>query len=219
MISSDATLMTNISGDKKAHCVYMSCGNIRKDVRSKASARCWMKVAEIPVATFNEISTQKGLSHRLYHLCMDIVTESLKQCSHAPVRMTDANGDERLVRTILFVHLADLPEQLVISCCHGGASPISYARHNDFGSGEKKPPRTGVGTVLAIRKLRVEGESVKYPSIRTCCREDRYDRCCQTVLARLEFRGSLQISCPRRPAPVAQVLRRAYHEVGEEAPW
>ncbi len=148
--------MTNISGDKKAHCVYMSCGNIRKDVRSKASARCWMKVAEIPVATFNEISTQKGLSHRLYHLCMDIVTESLKQCSHAPVRMTDANGDERLVRTILFVHLADLPEQLVISCCHGGASPISYARHNDFGSGEKKPPRTGVGTVLAIRKLRLK---------------------------------------------------------------
>ncbi len=30
MISSDATLLTNISGDKKAHCVYMSCANIRK---------------------------------------------------------------------------------------------------------------------------------------------------------------------------------------------
>ncbi len=99
MISSDATLLTNISGDKKAHCVYMSCGNIRKDVRSKASARCWMKVAEIPVATFEEISSQKVFGHRLYHLCMDIITESLKQCSHTPVRMTDANGDERLVRT------------------------------------------------------------------------------------------------------------------------
>ncbi len=76
---------------------------------------------EIPKATFEEISSQRVLKQRLYHTCMDIVTESLKHCSHAPVRMTDANGDERLVRTILFVHLADLPEQLLISCCHGGA--------------------------------------------------------------------------------------------------
>ncbi len=154
MISSDATLLTNISGDKKAHCVYMSCGNIRKDVRSKASARCWMKVAEIPVATFNETSCQGVLSDRLYHICMDIVTEALKRCSHFPVRMTDANGDERLVRAILFVHLADLPEQLLIACCHGGASPISLARHSDFGTGEKRPPRAGIGTLENIRGVR-----------------------------------------------------------------
>ncbi len=160
MISSDATLLTNISGDKSSHCVYMSCGNIRKEVRSKASARCWMKIAEIPKATFEEISSQRVLKQRLYHTCMDIVTESLKHCSHAPVRMTDANGDERLVRTILFVHLADLPEQLLISCCHGGASPISYARHSDFGTGVKMPPRTGVSTLEAIRGLKVEPSNI-----------------------------------------------------------
>ncbi len=115
-----------------------------------------MKVAEIPVASFNEISSKRVLSQRLYHVCMDIITESLKQCSHTPIMLTDANGDKRLVRTILFVHLADLPEQLLISCCHGGASPISYARHSEFGSGQKKPARTGIGTVQAIRKLRMK---------------------------------------------------------------
>ncbi len=68
-----------------------------------------MKIAEIPKVVFEEISTQRVLTQRLYHVCMDIITESLKQSSHTPVEMTDANGDERLVRTILFVHLADLP--------------------------------------------------------------------------------------------------------------
>ncbi len=153
MISSDATLLTNISGNKSSHCVYMSCGNIRKEVRSKASARCWMKIAEIPKVVFEEKTSQRVLTQRLYHICMDIITESLKQCSHTPVKMTDANGDERLVRTILFVHLADLPEQLLISCCHGGASPISYAQHSDFGTGEKMPPRTGIGTLQSIHDI------------------------------------------------------------------
>ncbi len=117
-----------------------------------------MKIAEIPKVVFEEISTQRVLTQRLYHVCMDIITESLKQSSHTPVEMTDANGDERLVRTILFVHLADLPEQLLISCCHGGASPISYGRHSDFGTGVKMPPRTGVGTLEVIRGVREKVE-------------------------------------------------------------
>ncbi len=153
MLSSDKTLLTNKSGDKNAHCVYMSCGNIQKEVRSKASARCWVKIAEIPVPKFDEKHLQAELTQRIYHLCMDIIPETLKQCSHTPVWMTDANGDKRLVRTILLAHLADLPEQLLIACCHQGASPLSLARTKDFGSSEKQPPRTGIGTRQCIRDI------------------------------------------------------------------
>ncbi len=153
MLSSDKTLLTNKSGDKNTHCVYLSCGNIQKEVRSKASARCWVKIAEIPVPKFEEDHLQRELTQRLYHVCMDIVTETLKQCSHAPVWMTDANGDKRLVRTILLAHLADLPEQLLIACCHQGASPFSLARTKDFGSSQKQPPRTGIGTRQRIRTI------------------------------------------------------------------
>ncbi len=217
MISSDATLLTNISGDKKAHCVYMSCGNIRKDVRSKASARCWLKVAEIPVAKFEEASSQRVLSQRLYHICMDIITEVLKQCSHTPVRLTDANGDERLVRTILFVHLADLPEQLLISCCHGGASPISFARHSDFGSGVRMPPRTGVGTLQCIRSIREKVQPSSIARYESAAGKDGLNGVAEPFWRDWKFADPSQFLAPDSIAPMAQIFLGAYHEVGEEA--
>lgn len=153
MLSSDKTLLTNTAGDKNTHCVYLSCGNIQKEVRSKASARCWVKIAEIPVPKFEEKELQRELTQRLYHICMEIITETLKACSREPVWMTDANGDKRRVRTTLFAFLADLPEQLLIVCCHAGASPLSLARFREFGSSNKQPPRTGIGTRSRIRAI------------------------------------------------------------------
>ncbi|TDL14392.1 hypothetical protein BD410DRAFT_734142, partial [Rickenella mellea] len=50
ILGSDKTHLTNHQGDKEAHCVYMSCGNIKKDVRNKATARAWLLVGQIPVA-------------------------------------------------------------------------------------------------------------------------------------------------------------------------
>lgn len=154
MLSSDKTSLSKHYGDKQAHCVYLSCGNIDKDVRSKATARCWIKVAEIPVVKFEETDLQGVLSQRLYHQCMDIITKTLKQCSHSPVWMTDARGDVRLVRTILLAHLADYPEQQMIACCYGGGSPLSLARTKHFGLSESQPIRNGKGTLRAIRALK-----------------------------------------------------------------
>ncbi len=110
--------------------------------------------------------------------------------------MTDANGDERLVRAILFVHLADLPEQLMISCCHGGASPISYARHSDFGTGEKKPPRTGVGTVLAIRKLCMKVKASNTLQYERAAGKIGLNGVVKPFWRDWNFCGSLQIPCP-----------------------
>lgn len=154
MLSSDKTHLNNNAGDKKVHCVYLSCGNISKDVRSKASARCWVMVAQIPCVKFCEEKDFQGLlSDRLYHLCMDIVVASLKECAKHAVEMCDAEGFLRLVRAMLLAHVADYPEQQLVACTYGGGAPLAVAAEKDFGSLEEKPLRTGKLTLLRIRQL------------------------------------------------------------------
>ncbi|KLO04020.1 hypothetical protein SCHPADRAFT_897360, partial [Schizopora paradoxa] len=153
ILGSDKTALNKCYGDKKAHCVYMSCGNISKDLRMKGSAGCWVKIAEIPEVKFLEKTHQGLLSQRLFHICMDIVTAGLKACSHHPEMMTDANGIKRLVRTVLLAHVSDLPEQQLIACVQQNYSPVSMANLDQFGSSEKHPPRTKRVTLHLIRTV------------------------------------------------------------------
>ena len=111
ILSSDKTTLSRHQGDKECHGLFMTCGNIRKEIRGKASADCWLMIAQIPIVKFEEDKCQGMLSNRLYHHCLDIVTEYLKKCSHQPVEAYDPYGHIRLLRTILLAHIADLPEQ------------------------------------------------------------------------------------------------------------
>ncbi len=85
---------------------------------------------------------------------MDIVTEMLKECSKEPVLMADAIGKLRLVRTLLLAHIADHPEQQMIACAAGDASPISLARHKELGLDFCQDLRTREVTLNLIKTLR-----------------------------------------------------------------
>lgn len=153
ILASDKVHLNNCYGDKQCYGVYLSCGNIKSSIRFKTSARCWMMVAQIPVAKFDQKDFQGILAQRLYHQCMDIITQSLKECSHNPQKMTDATGTMRLVRTILWAHLADYPEQQLIACVSGSCSPVTFANYKSFGFQVLRQRRTGVGTMQHIRTL------------------------------------------------------------------
>lgn len=153
MLGSDKTHLNNTFGDKHVHGVYMSCGNIKSTLRTKQNARCWAMLAQIPVVQFDQKDLQGVLTQRLYHICMDIVTKSLKACSQTAVRMTDADGIVRFVRTVLLAHIADYPEQQLIACVSGSSSPVTLARYDSFGFGTRRPPRTGELIKQRIAKL------------------------------------------------------------------
>lgn len=128
----------------------MTCGNIDKETRTKARARCWIKCAQIPIAKFEQRSFQGLLSNRLYHKSMDIVFSNVKKCSHSPKLMADPAGDIRLVRTILAAHLADLPEQQTIAGTASSSSPSSTATHQQLGDGVLHGLRRGSSTLRTI---------------------------------------------------------------------
>src|SRR5258708_27951501 len=80
ILASDCTHLTNFTGDKKMHTVYLSIGNISKDVRWKHNSHTWLLVTKIPISKFSktqfsgpktEQEAMPGiLSHHLFHECM-----------------------------------------------------------------------------------------------------------------------------------------------------
>jgi hypothetical protein len=84
---SDSTRLSLFSGNAAAHVLYMSLGNIDKDVRSHISNGAWILVAYIPKSKF-ELTLAKNeklsktdqqtllnlLNQRLFHRCMEIIS-------------------------------------------------------------------------------------------------------------------------------------------------
>lgn len=153
LLGSDKTHLTVVQGDKECHPVYMSCGNIKKNIRTKLAARCWMMVAQVPLAKFEETKLQGLLTNRVLHLCLDRVLEGLKRCARSAQLMLDPCGGLRKVRTFLAAYIADLPEQQVLACVSAYNSPVSVAGPSDLGNSEPCALRYGSRTLQAIRHV------------------------------------------------------------------
>ncbi|KAL5523335.1 hypothetical protein ACEPAF_1602 [Sanghuangporus sanghuang] len=154
ILASDKTHLTNFQGDKECHAMYLTCGNIHKDLRRKATSRSWMLIGQIPIAKFMEDKEVAGmLAARLYHRCMDIILENMKRCSHTPKLIVDPAGDRRLVRTIAAALQADLPEMHTIACTSQRVSPVSTAEQADFGDGKQHKLQKGQSTLKEINSL------------------------------------------------------------------
>jgi len=60
LIATDETHLTNFSGDKKAHGVYLSLGNIHASLRAKKNSDAWILIGLLPSCKF--VETDFGLS-------------------------------------------------------------------------------------------------------------------------------------------------------------
>lgn len=162
LFGSDKTHLTHYAGDVKVHALYMSLGNIKKDVRAQTSKRAWMLIAYIPICKWEETlehteTKSKAhrqalpgiLSRRLFHICMEIICQPLQKPKVHEV--IDPDGNMRLIFYVLVAYLADLEEQYLISALDKSNCIHCDATTNDFGSPEERPTRTAQSTLDKIK--------------------------------------------------------------------
>ncbi|KAG8795971.1 hypothetical protein FRC12_007317 [Ceratobasidium sp. 428] len=167
LFGSDATHLSHYSGDVKVHALYVSLGNIAKDVRAQTSKRAWMLLAYIPICkweatlehvdpnTKSEKQALPGiLSRRLFHLCMEIITQPLWTINTHEV--VDPEGNVRLVFYVLVAYLADLEEQYLIAALDQSNCIHCTATSKTLGSPDNHPTRTFEDTLAAIERVRQE---------------------------------------------------------------
>ncbi|KAF8510386.1 hypothetical protein JB92DRAFT_2625264, partial [Gautieria morchelliformis] len=142
ILASDATHVTNFSGDGKVHPVYASSGCIQSAIHNQPSRCAFILVGFIPVCKFgktefpNKTKDEKmpgQLQARLFHQCMSIITETLKDAGKNPIRMLDTKGALRLFLHFLVLYLADKEEQNLIECPGKNSCITCLAETKDLG--------------------------------------------------------------------------------------
>ncbi|KAI0668004.1 hypothetical protein C8Q78DRAFT_1071683 [Trametes maxima] len=160
ILASDKTTLSCMSGDKSAWPVYLTIGNIDKEVRRKPSAHATVLLGYLPVAKLDCFSEKRRSleGYRLFHKCMRTLMEPLFEAGTTGVLMTCADGQVRHVYPILAAYIADHPEQALVAACHENYCPKCPVEPNKRGepvySCLKDPERV----TAVLRKVSEGGE-------------------------------------------------------------
>ncbi|KAF9507303.1 hypothetical protein BS47DRAFT_1304170, partial [Hydnum rufescens UP504] len=89
IIASDKTHLTNYSGDKTMHAIYITLANIHDNIWQKPSFGAWMLLTQLPTSKFSNITFDASgtkakaqhmpgiLKQQLFHEALKIVLEPL----------------------------------------------------------------------------------------------------------------------------------------------
>ena len=117
-ISSDKTLVTSFLG-KLVYPVYITIGNVPKEICRKPSMHAQVLFAYLPVARLNHMvgeSSKRRASQNLFHACMQRILRPLETAGAEGVRMKSGDGLVCQCHPILAVYAGDHPEQCLVTC-------------------------------------------------------------------------------------------------------
>ena len=116
--------------------MYLSIGNISKEVRRQPSKRATLLVGYIPVTKlecFTKGPRRSLESYRLFHECMRAILEPLVAAANEGVEMVCADGCVRRVLPVVAAYVADHPEQCLLSGCQENFCPKCSVHSSNLG--------------------------------------------------------------------------------------
>ena len=148
IFASDATHVTNFSGDGKVHPVYMSTAQIHGDIRNQPNRRAFILVGYIPVCKFQKTeypnpTKQQNypgrLQARLFHACLKIIMKTVAGAGRTAVPIINSHGELRINRVFLGAWIADKEEQNIIAALGANSCYCCLAETHDLGNPKPLP--------------------------------------------------------------------------------
>ncbi|KAG2080267.1 hypothetical protein BD769DRAFT_1634235 [Suillus cothurnatus] len=135
IISSDKTQVTMFR-NKTAYPVYLTIGNIPKEIRCKPSSGSHILLAYLPTTRLEHI-TNKASHHRtnanLYHACLCHVLAPLKSAGSEGIFMCSGDGAHHHCHPLFASFVGDYPEQLLATGVKFGECPKCNVEAKDTG--------------------------------------------------------------------------------------
>ncbi len=135
IISSNKTQLT-LFYDKQAYPIYLTIGNIPKDICQKLSHHGQLLVAYIPTTKLGGIANKCGRRHalaNLFHACMGDLLDPIASHSESGLPMMSGDGVWQRCYPIFTIFISDYPEQMLAICTYNGRCPKCSVMPDDLG--------------------------------------------------------------------------------------
>ncbi|KAI6010391.1 hypothetical protein BKA83DRAFT_4068620 [Pisolithus microcarpus] len=163
ILSSDKTSLSLFSGDKKAWPVYLTIGNISKDVRRQVT-HATVLIGYLPVSRLEcfQKKTHSLAGYRLFHHAMSLVLQPLIDAGRHSKEMGCADGYLRRVHPILAAYIADFPKQCLVACNKENRCPRCLVESDKRGDLEECAWRSTTDTLKTLRRKQRNKQSRKF---------------------------------------------------------
>ncbi|KAM6491507.1 hypothetical protein JOM56_013076 [Amanita muscaria] len=152
IISTDKTQLT-LFRNKNAYPIYMTIGNIPKEIRRRPSSRAYILLGYLPTSRLEHVtnkSAKRRMITNLYHACLARILEPLVSAGEDGVHMSTASGEVHRNHLILASFIGDYPEQVLTTCTLTGDCPQCEQPRNSLGDFDvnQPPPLRNLRAIL-----------------------------------------------------------------------
>ncbi|KAL0955348.1 hypothetical protein HGRIS_001597 [Hohenbuehelia grisea] len=135
IISTDKTQLT-LFRNKTAYPVYMTIGNIPKEIRRKPSSRAYILLGYLPTTKLEQFSNKaarRRMLANLYHACMKKVLQPLETAGISGLSMVTGSGTTHRAHPIFACFVSDYPEQILVALGYTGKCACCKIAHKNLG--------------------------------------------------------------------------------------
>ncbi|THU86756.1 hypothetical protein K435DRAFT_683009 [Dendrothele bispora CBS 962.96] len=152
IISSDQTQLTTFR-NKNCYPVYVTIGNIPKEIRRKPSRQGQMLLGYLPIIKLSSLAGPLAMRRRIianiFHACVGYMLKPLENAGRSGVYMTSGDGLVRRTHPLSALHVGDYPEQLLITGAKKGECPSCPIPMDEVGESAEIYDFRDFGQVLA----------------------------------------------------------------------
>jgi len=125
-----------------AYPVYLTIGNIPKEIRQKPLRHAQILMGYIPTTKFLGITTKaarrRALSN-LFHTCMQHILAPINSIGETGIKMLSGDGIWRRCHPIFSAFVGDYPEQTLVTCTFNGRCPKCIVPSDRLGDYDHSP--------------------------------------------------------------------------------
>ena len=127
-----------------AYPVYLTIGNIPKEIRRKPSRRAQILMGYIPTTKFLGITTKAACRcalSNLFHTCMQHILAPINSIGETGIEMLSGDGIWHRCHPIFSAFVSDYPEQTLVTCTFNGHCPKCIVPSDRLGDYDHSPLR------------------------------------------------------------------------------